>query len=148
MRRLAGGVHVWRVVIVKVHKMGKIVTWSLALFSFPRLGLRVVIEPPEVHPSEGCGASIEEGEDECQRCGRCANRRLWQGGPGSQRGITCWVPGVTSRRAGFEVVLAEACWRMDGGPRDSDGWMSSRMNWISEMLPTGYGNRWARVRKC
>ena len=111
----------WRVVIVKVHKMGKIVTWSLALFSFPRLGLRVVIEPPEVHPSERCGESIEEGEDVCQRCGRCANRGLWQGGPGSQMGITCWVPGVMSRGAGFEVVLAEACWRMDGGPWDSDG---------------------------
>jgi len=36
---------VWRVVIGKVHKMGKIVTWSFALLSFPRLGLRVVIEP-------------------------------------------------------------------------------------------------------
>jgi hypothetical protein len=42
MRRLVGG-DVWWVVIGKVHKMGKIVMWNLALFSFPRLGLRVLI---------------------------------------------------------------------------------------------------------
>ena len=101
---------------------------ELGVVQFSAIGIEGTNRDPEVHPSEGCGASIEEGEDECQRCGRCANRRLWQGGPGSQMGITCWVPEVTSRRAGFEVVLAEACWWMDGGPRDRDGWMSSRMN--------------------
>ena len=68
-----------------------------------------------VHPREGSAASIEESEDGCQRCGRCANRGLWRGRSGLQGASTGWVRGVTSRRAVVGAVLAGACWMVVGG---------------------------------
>jgi hypothetical protein len=51
----------------------------LGVVQFSAIGIEGSNRAPEVHPSEGCGASIEEGEDDVQivDCGRADLGHRW-----------------------------------------------------------------------